>query len=285
MTLLSLLQQSKAYLKPKSATFSLDAELLLAHVLQQRREYVLTHSDAPISSEHQIHFEALVERRAQGEPMAYLIGYQHFWKMCLKVTPDVLIPRPETEHLIEWILEKWDEKPLTVADLGTGSGAIAIALALERPHWTLLALDQSDKALSVAKQNRDHYSLSNIHLLKSDWCTALPERCDVIVSNPPYIAPHDPHLADLSFEPLTALVSSNEGLADLETIIQTAPLHLKPGGWLVLEHGYHQAAAVRLLLGRAKYDKIMSYQDLQQHERFTVGQFPHEKVSLQTNGR
>ncbi len=250
---------------------SLEQDILLAHVLKKPRSYILAHRDEPLTPVLQIQFDELWNRFQQGEPIAYLIGHKEFWSLDLIVNEHVLIPRPETELLVELVLKHTEEK-VRIADLGTGSGAIALALARERPHWEIYATDQSQEALNVAKQNAEHLSLSNIQFLLSHWCEALPKFFfDIIVSNPPYIAEGDSHLKDLRYEPQAALVSGRKGLDAMAEIIPSAIHYLKPGGMLFIEHGYNQGSAVTHLFKSCGYNHIQTHKDYAGLDRVTSG--------------
>lgn len=260
----------------QQAAPQLEAELLLAKSLRCLRTHLWAYPDQIVDEQAQHIFATLLERRVAGEPIAYLLGYQEFWSLSLKVTPDTLIPRPETEGLVELALKKL---PLNlshrVVDLGTGSGAIALALATERPDWRIVATDDSDAALAVAQHNAQVFQLNQIDFFSGFWCSALPanERFAAIVSNPPYIAHGDAHLqqGDLRFEPKTALVSGREGLDDLQHIISTAQSHLAENGWLLLEHGYQHSVAVCDLLSTHGYTQVESFRDLAGQLRYSVG--------------
>ena len=220
-------------------------------------------------------YKSLVERRARGEPVAYLNGQKEFWSLALAVTPDVLIPRPETELLVEEVLARVrPSRRADILELGTGSGAIAVALASELPHCAIVATDLSAAALSVAEHNRQKLALENIAFCLGHWFQAVSSRrFDLIVANPPYIAADDPHLGqgDLRFEPTAALVSPPDGLTDLGLIITGAPAHLNAGGMLLLEHGYEQAAAVRDLFKRNRFVSVATRRDFGGNERVTGG--------------
>ena len=254
----------------------LDAELLLAHVLVKSREFLITWPKTDLTETEQQAFVNLLEQRVIGHPIAHLIGSRSFWDFDLTISPDVLIPRPETELLIEIILEHFDVNKHLLADLGTGSGAIALALAKERPKSQIVATDCSEAALKVAKLNAQNLKLDNIEFRQGVWTEALDGRknnelFDAIISNPPYIDKTDVHLSqgDVRFEPIQALVAEEDGLADLKQITTNAQKNLKPGAILLLEHGYEQGDAVRQLLQQSEYNDIQSYKDLAGHERAT----------------
>ena len=253
-----------------------EAELLLAHVLERSRTWLFAHADDGIDADAAARFEALLQRREAGEPVAYLTGRRGFWTFELAVTPDTLVPRPETELLVELALQRLPlELPLRVADLGTGSGAIALALAQERPRAQLIATDASQGALAVARGNAQALRLSNIEFRHGDWYTPLAgERFDLIASNPPYIAEGDPHLRDLRFEPDAALASGADGLDAIRAIVRGAAAHLVPGGWLLLEHGFDQGDAVRALLRDACMHDVATAGDLEARDRVTLGRSP-----------
>lgn len=255
----------------------LDAEILLAHVLQCKRSSLRAHPDKVLTSEQQALFNQLIDHRLTGMPVAYIIEHREFWSLKLHVSPATLIPRPETECLVGMVLATVPaEKPLIVADLGTGSGAIAVSLAKERPHWHILATDKEWAALSIAQQNAYTLGLNNITFFYGDWLKALPGhlKCDVVVSNPPYVADQDPHLdlGDLRFEPRSALASGPDGLKDLTAIISQAQKYMQPGAWLFLEHGYNQGSAVQTLLQRAGYLNEVGLKDLAGQPRVAMGQ-------------
>ncbi len=236
---------------PDSPSARLDAELLLAAALGKSRSYLHTWPEKIVSSEDALTFADFLQRRRGGEPVAYILGQQGFWKLDLEVAPHTLIPRPDTELLVEAALELLPTGPANVLDLGTGTGAIALALADEHPGWQVTAVDRVPEAVALAERNRQRLGLDNVTVLHSHWFSALQgQRFQLIISNPPYIAAADPHLVqgDVRFEPASALVAGADGLDDLRTIIAQAPAHLDTGGWLVLEHGYDQAEAVRELL-------------------------------------
>ena len=262
---------------PDSPTARLDAELLLAAALGKSRSYLHTWPEKIVSSEDALTFAGYLQRRRGGEPVAYILGQQGFWKLDLEVAPHTLIPRPDTELLVETALELLPATPTQVLDLGTGSGAIALALASERPAWTVTAVDRVLEAVALAERNRQRLHLNNVTVLNSHWFSALQGHAyDLIISNPPYIADNDPHLVagDVRFEPASALVAGRDGLDDLRHIIKQAPQHLNAAGWLLLEHGYDQAGAVRDLLLGEGFDNVHSRIDLGGHERITLGRRP-----------
>jgi len=257
----------------------LDAQLLLLHVLGQsptQRGWLLAHDTDPLSPNCATTLNTLAQRRLAGEPLAYITGSKAFYGLELQVSPDVLVPRPDTETLVDWALEvlPGTTKPAPrVLDLGTGSGAIALALKATRPALAVWATDMSAAALTVAQANAQRLQLA-VTFNQGPWLAALPAgtpRFDAIVSNPPYIAEHDPHLTALGFEPIQALTSGASGLDDLLQIISAAPAHLQPGGWLLLEHGYDQAAAVRQLLTQCGFGQVQSRCDLAGIERCSGG--------------
>lgn len=261
---------------------AVDAEILLMHVLGKPRSWLFAHGDDRASADTAATFEALVRRRAAGEPVAYLTGQRGFWRFDLAVTPATLIPRPETELLVELALARLpSDRALRVADLGTGSGAIALALALERPRAQVVATDASASALAVARANAAALRLANVGFREGDWWGPLSgERFDLVASNPPYIALGDPHLGegDLRFEPASALSSGTDGLDAIRAIVARAPAHLKAGAWLLLEHGWDQGAAVRALLTRAGFAEAATRRDLEDRDRVTLGRWPSGAV-------
>lgn len=254
----------------------LDAEVLLAALLGTGRAQLLAYPERTIAPLVAAMFDAGVQRRASGEPLAYITGVREFWSLPLVATPEVLVPRPETELLVERCLAVLGSGPSRkLADLGTGSGAIALALARERPDWELIATDASAAALEIAAINRERLGVRNVELRIGSWCGPLRgERFDAIVSNPPYIAPGDPALADLAFEPRTALVAQDQGYADLLEIITQAREFLLPGGLLLMEHGATQAARLRDALVAAGYDRVACHRDLAGHDRVTEAWWP-----------
>ncbi len=255
-----------------------EAELLLLHVLGRERGWLFAHATDLLDPATAEAFSALLQRRIAGEPVAYLLGRRGFWTLDLAVSPATLIPRPETERLVELALERLPEGvPLRIADLGTGSGAIALALASERPLAQIVATDMSADALAVAAGNARQHALANVAFRQGSWHDPLAgERFDLIASNPPYIASDDPHLAqgDLRFEPATALASGHDGLDDIRLIIAGAPAHVQPGGWLLMEHGWDQGEAIRALLEGAGFVEVETALDLEQRDRVSLGRWP-----------
>ncbi|MDX1431865.1 MAG: peptide chain release factor N(5)-glutamine methyltransferase [Gammaproteobacteria bacterium] len=266
-----LLARAMAVLAHVEGPSRLDAEVLLAHVLQRSRTHLHAWPEAPVASDKARAYRALVARRAGGEPIAHLTGAREFWSLTLEITRDTLIPRPETERLVEVALEHIaPDADFAVADLGTGSGAVAAAIASERRACRVVATDISSAALAVAARNLERLALGNVALRHGDWCTALGgDRFAVIVSNPPYVARDDVHLArgDVRFEPREALVAGAGGLDAIRRIAAQARAHLEPGGVLALEHGYDQGSAVRAILARHGYRDVESYRDYAGHER------------------
>jgi release factor glutamine methyltransferase len=272
-----LLHQAMQQLPAEDANPRLDAEVLLACILRKPRSFLYSHPEHIPSRTQLARFQALLDRRLRGEPVAYLTGKREFWGMDLKVNADTLIPRPETEHLVEAALELLPAtQPVTVADLGTGSGAIALAIRRERPRSTLLAVDRSPDALRVARINSKRLRIP-IRCLMADWCNGFAaQSLDMIVSNPPYVAAGDAVLksGDLRFEPKSALSAGKDGLAAIRRLVPAAAQTLKPGAWLLLEHGYNQGEAVRELLRNAGFVNISSRQDYRRLERITLGRLP-----------
>ena len=258
-----------------------DAQLLVLFALGRlspggtgaARAWLLSHDSDTLDAETQNRFDAALERRLSGEPFAYITGHQEFFGLDFEVDARVLVPRPDTETLVEWALDLLPKDSCSnVIDLGTGSGAIALALKYHRPKAQIKALDFSEEALQVAKNNAHRMGLS-VDFLQGSWLHAVHGIFDLIVSNPPYIAHQDAHLENLRHEPLQALASGADGLDDLRTITQQAPRALSPGGWLLLEHGYDQASAVRELLQDAGFSSVQSRQDLSGIERCSAGQW------------
>ncbi len=265
-----------------SSSPRVDAEYLLLHVLGKTPVWLRTHDEVRLHAHDAERFEALLKRRLHGEPVAYITGSRGFWSLDLAVNASTLIPRPETEMLVEFALEKLPlDAALRVLDLGTGSGAIALAVKTERPVSRVTAVDASSAALETAATNAQRLDL-DVEFLVSNWFSVLAgRRFDVLLANPPYIDPDDQHLGqgDVRFEPLSALVAAEQGLRDLRLIISAAPAHIQPGGWIALEHGYDQGAAVRTLLQENGFAEIETRQDLGGQERITLGVFIESRHS------
>jgi release factor glutamine methyltransferase len=252
-----------------------EAEHLLVHALGADRAWLFAHALDTLDGIALSRYRALLERRAAGEPIAYIVGSRGFWSLQLEVTPATLIPRSETELLVELALQHLPmDAACDVADLGTGSGAVALAIAAERPQTQVLATDASPNALAVARSNAARLEIDNVRFAEGDWCAALGDACfDLIVSNPPYIAAGDVHLAqgDLRFEPAAALASGIDGLDAIRVIARDAHAHLRRGGWLLFEHGWEQGASARALLQDAGYAEIFTAQDLESRDRVSGG--------------
>ncbi|WP_116473708.1 peptide chain release factor N(5)-glutamine methyltransferase [Zobellella maritima] len=263
-----------------SESAALDTELLLCRVLGKPRSFLLTWPEFEPDEAQMAALEALVQRRLQGEPMAHILGEKEFWSLSLEVSADTLIPRPDTETLVEAALARLPDRPATLVDLGTGTGAIALALKSERPQDRILAVEFNPEAAALARRNSARLGLP-IEVRQGSWFAPLTGcRFDMIVSNPPYIDAADPHLnaGDVRFEPASALVAGQQGMADLVTLITQAPDFLRPGGWLLLEHGWTQGAAVRQRLIGQGYQQVGSLRDLGGQERVTLGLWPGEEL-------
>lgn len=266
-------------LRPSSDSWRLDTELLLAEAMATTREYLLTWPERELDAQAQQVFEALFARRAAGEPLAYILGRKDFWDFQLLVNPHVLIPRPETELLVECALaiaRQQAGEVHRVVDLGTGSGAIAIALARELPHCEVLAVERSAEALVVARANAARLGVGNLRLQQGSWCEGIePASMDLVVSNPPYVAEGDRHLQQggLRFEPGTALVASDNGLGDIKSIAGQSRTVLRNKGWLLVEHGYQQGSDVKGIFNASGYRNVEVRQDLADLDRVTLGQW------------
>lgn len=281
-TIRSALLQAQAQLNNSPELTEIDAryesQLLLQHILHVNRAWLIAHENDELQPAGQAKFTELLERRSNGEPIAYILGKREFYGLDLTVTPATLIPRPDTEILVEAALNKMPaDKSMQLLDLGTGTGAIALAIASQRPQAEITAADASQAALDIAISNGQQHHITNVSFILSDWFSALnQDKFDIIVSNPPYIEQNDAHLlqGDLRFEPMTALASGSDGLDDIRKIVADSLLHLKPQGWLMLEHGYNQAAAVADLLAQQGFVDIATIQDFGSNDRVTIGKNP-----------
>jgi release factor glutamine methyltransferase len=277
-TIKTLLAHAANSLASHSDSPLLDAEVLLGFVLGKPRTYLRAWCDNTLTDQQITAFEALVQQRQQGTPIAYLTGTREFWSRDFTVTPDVLIPRHDTELLIELGLELIPKnQAVKIIDLGTGSGIIAVTLAAERPNAQVTAVDASLAALEIAKHNAQYHQLANIEFYQSDWFANVPKLLfDLVISNPPYINPDDEHLqqGDVRFEPQSALIADNQGLSDIQIIADKARSYLTPQGHLLIEHGYNQAPQVQAIFNALAYDKVQSYRDLSGQPRVTYGRKP-----------
>jgi release factor glutamine methyltransferase len=270
--------QLSAELESVSDSTRLDIELILCHILQKNRTWLFTWPDKTLTAEQQQLFDTFFHRRKNGEPVAHIIGEREFWSLPLAVNNSTLIPRPDTELLVETVLELFSgdtpSQQRCCLDLGTGTGAIVLALASEKTHWQLLGVDKSADAVALAEKNRAALNFGHVNILQSDWFAQITQQeFDVIVSNPPYIDPQDPHLeqGDVRFEPRSALIAENKGLADIELIVREGQHYLRSDGWLLLEHGYDQGEAVRTLLGTCGFVAVETRRDLGGNERVSLG--------------
>jgi release factor glutamine methyltransferase len=276
LTYKALIDDATQQLWHTSDTPRIDCEVLMQHVLQKDMAWLIAYGETKATAEHTKEFYTLVASRVSGQPIAYLIGFRDFWTLRLKVNQNVLIPRADTETLVEEALECLPKnQALRVLDLGTGSGAIALSIAKERPHAQIVALEYHQGALEVAKENALFNNINNIEFRLSDWFDkiACSEKFDLIASNPPYVEPGDPHLdqGDLRFEPITALTALEDGMADIQNIIRNAPKHLEEDGILIVEHGYNQADSVAALFTQNKFKDIELYKDINGLDRCTKG--------------
>lgn len=278
----SALLQAQAQLNAAQQLDAIDArhesQLLLQHTLKVNRAWLIAHEHDDLSADVQHEFDTLIQRRIGGEPIAYILGHREFYGLNLAVTPATLIPRPDTEILVDIALEKIPaNQPAQVLDLGTGTGAIALAIGQQRPLAQITAVDASEAALEIANRNCQQLHITNSHFVLSDWFSELNDtRFDVIVSNPPYIEEADTHLkqGDLRFEPISALASGADGLDDIRHIIDGCLIHLQPQGWLMFEHGYNQAQSVSELMAQAGLVNIETFKDLGGNDRVTIGKNP-----------
>lgn len=270
-----LISRAAVHASSISDTPLLDCQLLMMHVLGRPRSWLLAHGDEIPDPDHVSMFHAHLERRVSGEPVAYITGRQAFWRMELSVGPDVLVPRPETEQLIEAVLARLDGQPRRFLDPGTGSGAIAIAIAIERPTWCIHATDASSAALDVARRNVAEWAPGRVTLSRANWMDAVaPASLDVIVCNPPYVRAADPHLRHLHHEPCLALVSGDDGLDDIRVVIEQASTRLVPGGSLFLEHGFDQQETVACLLTDNGFRDIERLEDIGRQPRNVIARRP-----------
>ncbi|MDX5626903.1 MULTISPECIES: peptide chain release factor N(5)-glutamine methyltransferase [unclassified Brenneria] len=254
-----------------------DAEILLRFVTGKTRTFLLAFGETRLTVEQLQRLDALLARRINGEPIAYLTGEREFWSLPLAVSPATLIPRPDTECLVEQALQRLPAAPSSILDLGTGTGAIALAIASERADCQVTGVDAQPDAVTLAKHNAERLGITNVRFLLSDWFSSLPnQHFTLIVSNPPYIDADDRHLfqGDVRFEPSSALVAAENGLADLRAIIEQAASHLLPDGWLLLEHGWRQGAAVRQLLQTHGFERIETCRDYGNNDRVSLGLWP-----------
>ena len=276
-TIANLLRRSSD-LELVSESAALEIELLLSHVIKKDRIWLKTWPEFQLSDEQMVFFNQLFDRRLQGEPLAFILGFKGFWTLDYAVNSHTLIPRPETELLVEMALRLELDDNSKVIDLGTGTGAIALALASERPNWQIDATDSIHQALELAEFNRNTFGLTNVNIFHSDWFDSVSRHDSassyhLILSNPPYVEQNDPHLqqGDVRFEPSSALVAGLDGLDALRIIIEQAPMHLSPNGWLLVEHGYDQGNSVRRLFDVAGFKQIKTHADLNLQDRVTAG--------------
>ncbi|MDE3270547.1 peptide chain release factor N(5)-glutamine methyltransferase [Pseudoalteromonas sp. G4] len=274
------LEQALAFgasaLNTTSESPKLDAEVLLLATINQSRTYLFTWPEKELTDDQQSHFIAAIEKRKLGKPVAHITQCREFWSLNFKVSPATLIPRPDTETLVELALTKATEKTGKLLDLGTGTGAIALSLASELVNWQVTAVDFKPEAVELATENKHALQIENAEILQSDWFNALSDsQFDIIVSNPPYIDPQDPHLqqGDVRFEPLSALVAKKQGMADIEHIIKASRKYLKAKGWLLIEHGYDQGQLVRDFFAKMAYKVITTEKDLGGNDRVTLAKW------------
>ena len=273
MTLAKLIVYGEQLLSPQSDSAKLDTEILICFVIDKERSFLLTWPENTLSQEQSKHFVELMLRRVAGEPIAYIVNLREFWSLPLQVSPATLIPRPDTEVLVEQVLSQHVNENLTCLDLGTGTGAIALALASEKPLWTIEAVDFNHDAVELATRNAKNLDLSHVDIYQSDWFNSVfaDKFFDIIVSNPPYIDAGDHHLdeGDVRYEPKTALVAADSGLADIKIIANHARRFLKPGGFLYIEHGFEQSLAVKKILADFAYSEIETIKDYSNNDRIT----------------
>lgn len=276
MNIQQWLQQATSVLQEISDTADIEARLCCQQVLGVELGFLYSRPDHVISTEQQQALDNILQRRLQQEPLAYILGSWCFWDLELDVDESTLIPRADTERLIEQILALELPQKAQVLDLGTGTGAIALTLAKQRPQWQLLAADYLAEAVALARRNAERLAINNCRVIQSDWFSEVPQQpFDLIVSNPPYIAADDPHLASLKFEPKSALIAEDNGLADIRHICQQAPAYLATNGWLWLEHGHDQAEAVKQILQDVGFTKVSSHKDYGDNWRISGGFWQH----------
>ncbi|MGE6460626.1 peptide chain release factor N(5)-glutamine methyltransferase [Pseudoalteromonas tetraodonis] len=264
-------------LASSSDSAKLDAQVLLLNILQKPRSYLFTWPEKRLTDEQSQAFERACERRLNGEPVSHITGYREFWSLQLEVNPTTLIPRPDTETLVELALSCNVPNDAKVLDLGTGTGAIALALGSEMPTWDIIAVDRIDDAVALAKRNQKRLAINNVCVEQSNWFSALNnKKFDLIVTNPPYIEYNDKHLhqGDVRFEPLSALVADDAGLADIKQIITQSRDYLHSNGYLLIEHGFEQSAAVRHIFNQMAFINVSTVKDLGNNDRVTFGQWP-----------
>lgn len=275
-TIKQALDSAASQLTTCSDSASLDADILLGYVLGRSRAYLRSFADVELTAEQLSQFNELVSKRAQNMPIAYILGEKEFWSLNLKVTTDTLIPRPETEIVVETVLSLAPHnKAIRIADLGTGSGAIALALASQRPNWQLFATDISNSALNVARDNAQRLGIDNVSFHHGNWFTALPlQKLDIVVSNPPYVSEREweQSATELQFEPKSALIAGNQGMDDICDIVASANQFIQPEGYLLVEHGYMQGELVREVFTNASFVNVRTICDLAGLERITLGQ-------------
>ena len=278
-TLNNQVARGTVMLNEVSDSAKLDTQILLCFVLNKEINYLYTWPEKELTQEQLSTFNALLQQRLQGEPIAYITGVKEFWSLPFFCNPSTLIPRPDTEILVEQILQEAENnlnKVVHCIDLGTGTGAIALALASEKPEWKIEALDYSEKAVELAKKNANNLGISNVNIYQSDWFSQIipNHQFDMIISNPPYIDENDIHLSqgDVQFEPLSALVANNSGLSDIQKIAKDAVAYLKQDGYVFFEHGYNQGEQVRNIFSQLAYKKIQTIKDLNNNDRITFAQ-------------
>ena len=264
-------------LASSSDSAKFDAQVLLLNILQKPRSYLFTWPEKQLTDEQSQAFERACERRLNGEPVSHITGYREFWSLQVEVNPTTLIPRPDTETLVELALACNVPNDAKVLDLGTGTGAIALALGSEMPTWDIIAVDRIDDAVALAKRNQKRLAINNVCVEQSNWFSALNnKKFDLIVTNPPYIEYNDKHLhqGDVRFEPLSALVADDAGLADIKQIITQSRDYLHSNGYLLIEHGFEQSAAVRHIFNQMAFINVSTVKDLGNNDRVTFGQWP-----------